>query len=168
MPLTLNVGVSRKVGLPNYASLGASCSTQLELDPVVLSEPEILRKKIEHAFKICRQAVDVELAKSDTDHLPARLPIVSPVNGSDDVPIQGDLEVEPPLLATERQVEFLYQLARQIRGLGGQRLVLVAEHRFGHSLHELSTGEASSLIDLLKEVRSGARPLADLLPEAAA
>jgi len=37
-----------------------------------------------------------------------------------------------------------------------------------HALHELTASEASSLIDLLKEVRSGARSMAELLPEAAA
>ena len=50
--------------------------------------------------------------------------------------------------------------ARQIRGLGGQRLMLVAEHRYGRSLNELTAGEASSLIDLLKEVRHRGRDFA--------
>ena len=82
--------------------------------------------------------------------------------------VQGELEFAAPPLATERQVEFLYQLARQIRGLGGQRLMLVAEHRYGRSLNELTASEASGLIDLLKEVRAGTRPIAEVLPEAAA
>ena len=32
MPLKLNVGVSRKVGLPDYGSVGASCNVEVELD----------------------------------------------------------------------------------------------------------------------------------------
>ena len=32
MPLKLNVGVSRKVGLPDYCSAGASCNVEVELD----------------------------------------------------------------------------------------------------------------------------------------
>ena len=32
MPMKLNVGVSRKVGLPDYGSVGASCNLELELD----------------------------------------------------------------------------------------------------------------------------------------
>ena len=32
MPMKLNVGVSRKVGLPDYGSVGASCNLELELE----------------------------------------------------------------------------------------------------------------------------------------
>ena len=32
MPLRLNVGVSKKLGLPEYSSVGASCSLDLELE----------------------------------------------------------------------------------------------------------------------------------------
>ena len=32
MPLTLNVGLSRKVGLPEFSSIGASCGVAVELD----------------------------------------------------------------------------------------------------------------------------------------
>ena len=32
MPMKLNVGVSRKVGLPDYGSVGASLQPQMELD----------------------------------------------------------------------------------------------------------------------------------------
>jgi hypothetical protein len=32
MPMKLNVGVSRKMGLPDYGSVGASCNLDLELD----------------------------------------------------------------------------------------------------------------------------------------
>lgn len=32
MPITLNVGLSKKIGLPDYGSLGASCNVQVELD----------------------------------------------------------------------------------------------------------------------------------------
>jgi hypothetical protein len=173
MPLTVNVSVSRKLGRPNYASLGASCGTQIELDPFVFSEPETLHEKIQDAFEVCRRAVDEELSKADchdaTYDAPAnRLIAPQAANGNDVSGVNGRGPEQPSLWATDRQVDFLHQLARQIGALGSQRLRLVAEHRFGHSLDEITASEASGLIDLLKEVRSGARPVADLLPEAAA
>ena len=36
MPMKLNVGVSRKVGLPDYGSVGASCGIELEVDGSLL------------------------------------------------------------------------------------------------------------------------------------
>ena len=38
MPMTLNVGLSKKVGLPDYGSLGASCSVTVELDQHLLRD----------------------------------------------------------------------------------------------------------------------------------
>lgn len=168
MPLTLNVSVSRKIGLPAYASAGASCAVQIELDPCVFSQPESFRAKVEQAFEMCRQAVTEELAQADSQSAKLQPAPVAPGKGTGMALVQGELDLPLPPLATERQLDFLYQLARQIAGLGGQRLALVAEHRYGHSLNELSASEASSLIDLLKEIRAGARPLGDLLPDAAA
>ncbi|WP_406699452.1 hypothetical protein V5E97_11345 [Singulisphaera sp. Ch08] len=36
MPLRLNVGVSKKLGLPEYSSVGASCNLELEVDPMLI------------------------------------------------------------------------------------------------------------------------------------
>ena len=38
MPIKLNVGVSRKVGLPDYCSVGASCNLELELETALLEK----------------------------------------------------------------------------------------------------------------------------------
>src|SRR5208337_5306718 len=38
MPLKLNVGVSQKVGLPNYGSVGASCNLEMELEAGLLEK----------------------------------------------------------------------------------------------------------------------------------
>jgi hypothetical protein len=168
MPLKLSIGLSRKLGLPNYGSVGGQCAVEIELDPFVFRDVTTLQQRAAEAFDTCRVAVENELNKYQLPNAPS-----SPEGG-------GELSAEPaptcsvvasessPPLATSRQVEFAYQLARQIRSLGGQRLSLVARQLFSRSLEELTTVEASRLIDLLKEVRAGTRSLDEFLSGAAA
>ena len=67
MPLTLNVGLSKKVGLPDYGSLGASCHVEVELDGSLLqSDPDAFRQRARDAFAVCREAVQDELARNQT------------------------------------------------------------------------------------------------------
>ncbi|HEV3025588.1 MAG TPA: hypothetical protein VGX76_24115 [Pirellulales bacterium] len=65
--------------------------------------------------------------------------------------------------ATERQLVFLQDMARQIRGLGVRRLETFAGERFGKPLQLLTTREASRLIEALKEVRAGKLGIQQLL-----
>src|SRR5688500_9625723 len=62
MPMTLNVGLSKKIGLPDYGSLGASCHVELELDSALLStDLDSFHSKVKQAFVACSQAVKDEL-----------------------------------------------------------------------------------------------------------
>src|SRR4051812_9647144 len=64
MPLTLNVGVSKKIGQPDYSSLGASCHVEVELDAGLLAgEPELFQQRVRQAYAACCQAVNDELAR---------------------------------------------------------------------------------------------------------
>jgi hypothetical protein len=64
MPLKLNVGVSRKVGLPDYCSAGASCNVEVELDSGLLQHDlGAFHAEVRAAFIAARQAVDDELVR---------------------------------------------------------------------------------------------------------
>jgi len=63
MPTKVSVGLSRKAGLPNYGSIGASCHVELELDAKILeSDPERFRLQVKRAYAACRDSVESELA----------------------------------------------------------------------------------------------------------
>ena len=89
---------------------------------------------------------------------------VSTANGLEALDAQG---MDVPL-ASDRQINFAYHLARQIRALGGQRLKELSQQFYARPLEELTSREASQLIDLLKDLRAGNQEVSDLLPGAAA
>src|SRR5438046_980968 len=105
MPLKLNVGVSRKVGLPNYGSVGASCAVELELEPLVFHDAATLQDRVQEAFNACRDAVDRELHTQQT-----REPTSTSITASDQPPAAAASaclhptvnSIEP--LASERQI----------------------------------------------------------------
>jgi hypothetical protein len=64
MPLILNVGVSKKIGLPNYSSLGASCHVECELESALLDrDPDGFHERVQRVYAACRQAVQDELSR---------------------------------------------------------------------------------------------------------
>ncbi len=64
MPLRLNVGISKKLGLPEYSSVGASCHIELELESRLLeSDLDAFQEQVRDVYIACNQAVNDELAR---------------------------------------------------------------------------------------------------------
>ena len=62
MPMTVKVGLSKKVGQRDFGSLGASCEIELELDGGLhFHDLDGLQQKVGAAYTACRQAVNDEL-----------------------------------------------------------------------------------------------------------
>ena len=59
--LKLNVGLSRKVGEPNYGSRGASVYLELEVESALAGDPDALRERVRRLFGLARASVDEEL-----------------------------------------------------------------------------------------------------------
>jgi len=140
MPLKLNVGLSRKVGDPNYGSRGASVNVEMELESALVTEPAKLKERIRHLFETVRSSLVEELngngkpAGSENGHH----------NGNGHSPENGHASPRP---ATQSQVKAIHAIAKN------QRLdlsVLLRDRFHVARPDDLSIKEASTLIDQLK------------------
>ncbi|HUE72272.1 MAG TPA: hypothetical protein VMP01_15415 [Pirellulaceae bacterium] len=83
MPLTVNVGLSKKVGLPDYGSLGASCHVEVELDSsLVFSDLDAFQQKVKQAFVACSQAVSDELYRQQSAGSSTASAASTPIHGN--------------------------------------------------------------------------------------
>ena len=163
MPLKLNVGVSRKVGLPDYGSVGASCSLELELDGSLLKgDLEAFHSQVRHAYGAARQAVHDELARLQAagTQAPTKPRARDAVNGSGagnghargngEAVLAGRTAAEAPRRgkpATANQVNAIRSIARQ----KGADLVAILRSEYDVEMPEdLTLRQASALIDRLK------------------
>ena len=99
MSLRVNASISKKIGLPNYSSLGASCGVEFELDSTLLqSDPGQLLIQVRSAHAACAKAVNDELERQrNTPARPEPQPAVGQVaadrilgNGHRDRPADGN------------------------------------------------------------------------------
>jgi hypothetical protein len=161
--MKLNVGVSRKVGLPDYGSVGASCNVEVELDSSLLKgDVEAFHAQVRDAYGAARQAVQDELARLQAPKVESRekLSNRTTANGSGSrngresaagraAPARrGEREnARSPKPATPNQVQAIHSIARK------QDVDLMAISRQEYEVdraEELTLRQASSLIDQLK------------------
>ena len=78
MSIKLNVGTSKKIGLPDYGSAGSQCNLEVELDSSALDHPEEFHRRVQEAYTACRCAVEDELGnhrnKANRDNRPTPPP----------------------------------------------------------------------------------------------
>jgi hypothetical protein len=84
MPVKLNIGLSRKVGEPNYGSRGASIHLEVEMENGVLNDPALMRDRVQDLYALARQSVDNELQRPADEALvelaPAEQQVERPAN----------------------------------------------------------------------------------------
>lgn len=156
MPLKLNVGLSRKVGQPDYGSRGASVNIELELDAAAVAQPERLHDQIRELYDLARISIDEELGGSS--HHPAYDDTPQHTGNGRGNGHGGDSgERRPPqgsASGSGNGRQATQSQCRAIRTIAGRQRIDLAgllRERFGvGQLEDLSLREASSLIDELK------------------
>ena len=156
MPLKLNVGVSKKVGLPEYSSVGATCNLEVELESGLLGDLEGFHGRVRDAYVACHQAVNDELARlQGRTAAPVDAPVASDGRGrrngsgphANGTHARTGGSDRPQKPATPGQVKAIYAIGRARRAdLDG---LLRDEYGVGRP-EELSLAQASQLIDSLK------------------
>jgi hypothetical protein len=182
MPIRLTVGISKKLGLPRYSSVGASCELELELSSTLMDQgTAVFHEHVRRVYSACREAVEDELTRQQTaaagDPEDGTYPEEARGNGrlqdenarrSDDHAgngtagdRKGNGRVLP--LATAQQLEYAYDLAVQIDGMKEGDLDLLSQQVCARPLAELSRADASMLIGTLLELVDGQISLEILL-----
>ena len=183
MPITINVGLSKKVGTPNYGSVGASCNVNFEAGHDLLeSDLAGFHQKVKNAFVAARQAVQDELTRelstpasngATNGHAAEPSHNGSNGNGAGNNHTNGNGTngngygangngsngngngQRAGHGASEKQMSFAKQLAKSIQGLGIRRLETLAQKLYGKPLAALTSMDASGLIDTLKSIKDG-------------
>lgn len=141
--LKLNVGLSKKIGEPNYGSRGASVNLELEVEAGLVNQPDELQDRIRRLFRLAKASVDEELNGSGNSHQ----------NGNGHDANGNGRQQRTGRAATASQVRAIHAIAdRQRTDLVG----LVRDRFQVDRVEDLSISEASGLIDELKGAGSGA------------
>jgi hypothetical protein len=146
MPLKLNIGSSKKVGLPDYGSKGASVNLELELDSSLLQTPGQLQQQIQTLFQQARDAVEAELFGREATPGMTQ-------NGQHGTPSgrNGSQRRSNGRPATQSQVKAIYAITKQHEI---DLNALLAQQFRVNRPDDLSLREASQLIDELKKESS--------------
>ncbi|MGO9598332.1 MAG: hypothetical protein ACLP7Q_10110 [Isosphaeraceae bacterium] len=160
MPMKLNVGVSRKIGLPDYGSVGASCNLELELESALLERDlQAFHTQIRGAYVAAHQAVQDELARLQDAMDPgarsaAKAPSGSTIRNGDATENGNGHGTRPPnyrsrigKAATPNQLKAIMAIASR---QGIDLTSLLRQDFHVERPEDLTLKQASELIDLLK------------------
>ena len=160
MPLKINVGLNRKIGEANYGSRGACVNFEVEVEPTLVEKPDQLRERVRYLFQFAETSVEEELNGHGA-------PGAANPGRNGDASAHCTNSNGHGHQATDKQLGYARQLAGQVQGLGLRRLDELTNKMFSKPITELTTLDASGLIDMLKQLKAGDIDLAAALNGAA-
>lgn len=154
MPLKVNVGLSKKIGQPDYGSLGASCHVEFEADSNLLHQDlETFHRNVKNAFVACKQAVEDELHR-EGQAAAASSGLRQRSNGN----THGARHRSGPGRRRDNTRRATASQVRALEAIASRQhldLTNVLRERWAiDNLSELSITEASSLIDELNTTKA--------------
>jgi hypothetical protein len=150
MAIKINVGLAKKIGQPDFGSLGANCNVEFEYGgPCDAGSSEAFQKAVAKAFQACRKAVESELAKSASTTAAVDRNGQTRVTGNQRSGQQKKaVAAGSNRLATSSQIRAIHAISRR----AGTDLVACLSQRFEtDDVASLTVREASNLIDWLKQ-----------------
>jgi len=172
MTIKINVGVNKKIGLPDYGSAGGHCNIEIEADNSILDDAEDFLQRVRDAYEVARMSVEEELSH----HRPSG-------NGNNAGTTQSRTESQQRqeyrqeyrndnsrsdnnsgggnrYIASAKQQQFIASLVKGVKGLDWKTLDKYCNSKWGSNTSQLSPKQASELIDDLKAAKSGERSIA--------
>jgi hypothetical protein len=149
MPLKVSVGLSKKIGQPDYGSLGASCHVEYEADSVLLfHDLDTFHRQVKAAFVSCKQAVNDELHRHQNGEQSSSIVQPQGGNGQHNGSNSRNGRSRPAgRRATASQVRAINSIADRLQLDVAKWL----NQKFGMSVPaDLSISDASQAIDELK------------------
>jgi hypothetical protein len=173
MSIKINVGVNKKIGLPDYGSAGAMCNIEIEADNLVLDNPEQFLHRVRDAFDAARLSVGEELTKHRPNRNSGHSNQPSASNGgsanrepepkreyrseyrNSENSNSGNQPAGQKYVASAKQLNYIFQLCKSVNGLDKRRLEKFCDHRWGRGTAQLTPKQASELIDILRNGGEG-------------
>jgi hypothetical protein len=163
MPLTVNVGLSRKAS-KDYQSTGTSINLTAELDATLLARPQELQQEIEKLYQQADLALGRQTAPAPAGNRPGvnGHATARAVNGHGSSGRRANGAATGSNTAASPRASSMTASQRRAITSIAQRLGVDAEAEvrdvFGWNLAELSIKQASTLIDHLRTLQQGVRP----------
>jgi len=172
MTIKINVGVNKKIGLPDYGSAGGHCNIEIEADNSILDNADQFLQRVKDAYEVARQSVEEELSHHRPDNATSQTRSVSQSNANATTEPQreyrnsnaggysGGGNTGANRTASPKQQQFIASLVKGIKGLNWNTLDRYCSVQFGKNTSQLTPKEASALIEDLKAAKSGERSIA--------